>query len=271
MQNATSNEWLSEAAFGICRIAVLSLYREPVPGSGMSSQLLFGERYRISRRSEDGKWLFSAGENQAGSGWMLASQHHALEEAEFEQLGQLALHITTSPISQLIWDKTPLHLLPGSQLHADRNELFDWAASFSFRGESRPFAEKLTRRQLLTIAGSFLNAPYLSGGRSLFGLFDGSWLQLVFKIGGYRVPNYLSELLTAGEEVGLSGMQAGDVVIFANEQGIPSQAGLYAGEGQLLRIDGKVRFLDFDPENWLPSKNKFPNAQVLHVKNLMKK
>ncbi|WP_375584188.1 NlpC/P60 family protein [Cyclobacterium xiamenense] len=271
MQKGTSNEWLSEAGFGICRMPALPLYREPVPGSGMSSQLLFGERYRIVRRTIEGDWLFSIGENQAGSGWMLASQHHGLEESEYEQLGQMALHVTSSPVSQVIWEKMPLYLLPGSQLHADRNELFDWAASFSFTGESRPFSENVTRKQLVTIATTFLHAPYLSGGRSLFGLFDGSWLQLVFKIGGYRVPNYLSEWLTAGEEVGLSGIQAGDVVIFGNEQGIPVQAGLYAGQGQLLRIDGKVRLLDFDPENWRKAKNKSRYAQVLHVKNLMKK
>ncbi|MDN3687202.1 C40 family peptidase [Cyclobacterium jeungdonense] len=271
MQNGTSNEWLSERIYGICRVTLLPMYREPVPGSGMSSQLLFGELYQIRRRTKEGDWLFAEGENQAGSGWILASQHQELEEGGFEFLSQAALHVTTSPISKLIWDKSPIYLLPGSQLHADRNELFDWGASFFFEGESRPFSEKVTREQLVTIASTFINAPYLSGGRSIFGLFGGSWLQLVFKIGGYRVPNYLSTFLTAGEEVGLSGMQAADVLIFGNELGIPSRVGLYAGEGRLLLVDGKVRFEAFDPDNWSASKNKSRDAQVLHVKNLVKK
>ncbi len=270
MQNGTSNEWLSERAYGICRVTLLPMYREPVPGSGMSSQLLFGELYQISRRTKDGDWLFAEGENQAGSGWILASQHQQLEEREFVFFGQAAFHVSTSTIGKLIWDKTPVYLLPGSQLHADQNELFDWAASFSFEGESRPFSEKVTREQLVSIATGFLNAPYLSGGRSIFGLFGGSWLQLVFKIGGYRVPNYLSTLLTAGEEVGLAGMRAADMLIFGNEHGIPSGVGLYMGEGKLLLVDGKVRILEFDPENWSASKNKSHNAQVLHVKNLVK-
>lgn len=247
------------------------MYREPVPGSGMSSQLLFGELYRVSRRTKDGDWLFAAGENLAGSGWILASQHQDLEEGEFEIFSQAALHVTTGPLGKLIWDKTPMYLLPGSQLHADRNELFDWGASFSFEGESRPFSEKVSRQQLVTIATTFINAPYLSGGRSIFGLFGGSWLQLVFKIGGYRVPNYLSSFLTAGEEVGLAGMQPADLLIFGNEYGIPSRLGMYAGEGQLLLVDGKVRLQAFDPENWSESKNKSHNAQVLHVKKFAKK
>lgn len=271
MRNGTSNEWLSERAYGICRVTLLPMYRESVPGSGMSSQLLFGELYQITRRTKDGEWLFAEGENQSGSGWILASQHQQLEEREFEYFSQAAMHVTTSPVSKLMWDKSPVYLLPGSQLHADHSELFDWTASFYFEGESRPFSKQVTREQLVAIATTFTNAPYLSGGRSIFGLFGGSWLQLVFKIGGYRIPNYLSALLTTGKEVGLSGMQAADLLVFGNELGIPSGVGLYAGEGRLLLVDGKVRFREFDPDNWSAPKNKSHHAQVLHVKSLVKK
>lgn len=189
MRNGTSNEWLSERAYGICRVTLLPMYRESVPGSGMSSQLLFGELYQITRRTKDGEWLFAEGENQSGSGWILASQHQQLEEREFEYFSQAAMHVTTSPVSKLMWDKSPVYLLPGSQLHADHSELFDWTASFYFEGESRPFSKQVTREQLVAIATTFTNAPYLSGGRSIFGLFGGvgcSWF-LKSEVTGFRI------------------------------------------------------------------------------------
>ncbi|MBD3626654.1 NlpC/P60 family protein [Cyclobacterium sp.] len=269
MQNGTSNEWLSDRAYGICRLSLLSIYREPVVGSGLTSQLLFGELYQVLRKTKDGQWLFVEGEAQAGSGWILASQHHDLTEGSYTFFMQSPLHITTATLSRVIWEKSIVYLLPGSQLHAGNQEIFDWEASFSFEGSSRPFSKKAGRDELVETAKGFLNAPYLSGGRSIFGLYEGSWLHLIFKICGYIVPNYLSQLLTAGREVGLSGIQAGDVVIFSNEHRIPSRAGLYIGQGQMLGIHGKVKFSPFDPEKWITAENKSKQVQVLHVKNLM--
>jgi len=270
MQNGTSNVWLSEPSYGICRLSLLSIYREPVVGSGLTSQLLFGELYQVLRKTRDGQWLFVEGEEQSGSGWILTTQHHELTAASFDFFRQSPLHITTTTLSRVIWEKSTVYLLPGSQLHAGNHEIFDWEASFSFEGSSRPFSQKAGREELLETAKGFLNAPYLSGGRSIFGLYEGSWLHLIFKICGYIIPNYLSQLLTAGEEVGLTGIQGGDVVIFSNEHGIPSRAGLYAGQGQLLSIQGKVRLSPFDPENWMSVPNKSKQVQVLHVKNLMR-
>ncbi|SHM43399.1 NlpC/P60 family protein [Cyclobacterium lianum] len=269
MQNETSNVWLSEPVYGICRLSLLSLYREPVVGSGLTSQLLFGELYKVQRKTRDGLWYFVAGESQAGAGWMLASQHHDLSADSFDVFLQSPLHITTAPISKVIWEKSQVLLLPGSQLHAGNHEFFDWETLFSFEGSSRPFSKKADRTELVNIANTFINAPYLSGGRSIFGLYEGSWMHLVFKIAGYIIPNYLSQLLTSGEEVGLADIQAGDIVVFGNEQGFASRAGLYVGDGQMLAIQGKVRLSPFDPDKWISAENKSKQLQVLHVKNLM--
>ncbi len=269
MPKETYNEWLSEKQYGICRLSILSIYREPVVGSGMTSQLLFGETYAISGVDKTGQWFYISGQNNAGTGWMLKDQHHEISASEHDHFNQAPLQVTTSLLSKVKWGKDTIHVLPGSQIHADEHEIFKWSESFSFEGESRPFAVKAGRKELTGLARLFMHAPYLSGGRSFFGLFGASWLHLVYKISGYVIPNYLSGLVESGHTVSLEEIQDGDIVIFGNALGLPHHLGLYCGEGQMMEVKGKVELNAFDPEKWSNQKNNSKENRVLHVKNYL--
>ncbi|MEX0881986.1 MAG: NlpC/P60 family protein, partial [Cyclobacteriaceae bacterium] len=240
MQKETSSEWLSENRFGICRLSLLTIYREPVIGSGMTSQLLFGETYEVSRSSKNGLWLFIEGQNQSGTGWIGVDQHHEVSSDEYDHFQQAPIQVTTSILSKVKWDNELLYLLPGSQIHADENEIFSWNESFTFEGSTRPFGIKADRKELVKLAGIFLHAPYLSGGRSFFGLYGGSWLNLVFKISGYTVPNYLASILDFGKNRPLGNIQEGDVIVFGNPHNIPHHLALYIGNGKMMEVKGKV-------------------------------
>jgi gamma-D-glutamyl-L-lysine dipeptidyl-peptidase len=270
MQKETSREWLSENRYGICRLSLLTIYREPVIGSGMTSQLLFGETYEVSRSSKNGQWLFIVGQNRAGTGWIMDDQHHEVSLEEYNHFQQAPVQMTTSLISKVKWGEEWLFLLPGSQIHADENEIFSWNESFTFEGSTRPFGKKADRKELVKIAGIFLHAPYLSGGRSYFGLFGGSWLHLVFKISGYTIPNYLSPILDSGKNRSKENIEQGDVIVFGNPYGIPDHLALYIGNGKMMEVKGKVMISDFEPEKWVDEQNNSKENRVLHVKNLMK-
>jgi cell wall-associated NlpC family hydrolase len=236
-----------------------------VIGSGITSQLLFGETYIVAAVSEDRLWFFVNGHAHAGSGWIPASQHDEISEQIFDQFNQTPFRVTTS-VSIIRQKGGNVHLLPGSNIYASSGELFDWRTTIDFNGDSRPFEEKTGRQGVVDIAKTFLHTPYLSGGRSLFGLYEASLFHLVFKIGGYIIPNYLSSLIGHGQETQLEAIQMGDLIVFGNEIGIPHHVGLYLGDGEMMTVNGKVSISRFDPEK--KRHGMSDKYSVLYAKNL---
>lgn len=270
MQNETFKEWHSNSTFGICRLSLLSVYKKPVSDAGLSTQILFGELYEVVQVGEDEQWLKIEGLESIGSGWILASQHHPLTKEAFEFFAKSPRQIVSEGIGEIKLKDNTMFLLPGSQLHAGQNEIFEWEDSIKFKGKSRPYERKANRLEVKRIALSFLHVPYLSGGRSFFGLNASSWLNLLFKIGGIVFPNELNALDNVEEKERISEIDIGDVIIFGTQRGIPFQAGLYIGEGTLLWVKEKVRFGTFDPEKWHKANNRPKDSiQLLTVKNLV--
>ena len=270
MQNETFKEWHSNPTFGICRLSLLSVYEKPVSDAGLSTQILFGELYEVIVVSDDGQWLKIEGLEFIGSGWILASQHHPLTKEAFEFFAKSPRQIVSQGIGEIKLKDATMFLLPGSQLHAGQNEIFEWEDSIKFKGNSRSYEKKANRQEIKKIGLSFLHAPYLSGGRSIFGLNGSSWINLLFKIGGIVFPNELGSLGHIEGRQDVSEIDVGDVIIFGTQSGMPFQVGLFIGEGTLLWVKEKVKFGAFDPEKWSTTNNRFKNSvQLLTVKKLV--
>lgn len=269
MQNETFNEWPIDKKFGICRLSLLTLYREPVFGSGMTTQLLFGETYTVIGTSRLLDWLLVTGDLLVGSGWISIHQHEDISEGDYQRYRESDFKLTLSPVIQVKFRGDNLNLLAGSILHISPAELFDPEETLDLLGEFRDFSAKATRDELVEIAERFVNTPFLSGGRSLFGLDLGAMVQLIFKFSGYVVPNYLSALIEFGEEKDIQAIQKGDVVVFLNNNKIPHHLGLYLGKGRLLDLKGRVLIRSFDPEKEATAKNNSRQNQVHEVINLM--
>lgn len=269
MQKETSKEWNSNAGCGICRLSLLSVFREPIIGSGLSTQLLFGELYDIVHIGSDNQWLKIEGVESTGSGWILASQRHPLSKDEFNFFVQSPRQVVSTVTGEIRLKDNTLLLLPGSQIHAGKNEIFEWEESIKFNGINYPFEEKATRAKTIATALTFLNATYLIGGRSLFGLNESSWLNLIFKIDDMILTNELSSLRNIGKDLKVSEIQYGDVIVFGTNQGIPFQTFLYMGECKILWVPEKVKFGAFDPEKWVLNTELNKAIQLMHVKNFV--
>lgn len=269
MQNETFNEWPIEKKFGICRLSLLTLYREPVFGSGMTTQLLFGETYTVTGTSRLMDWLLVTGDHLVGTGWISIHQHEDINEVDYQRYLQGDFRMTLSPVTKVRFRGDNLNLLAGSILHISAAELFEPQETMELSGEFRDFSVKASREELVQIAHRFVNAPFLSGGRSLFGLDLGAMVQLIFKFSGYIVPNYLSALIESGEKTPTQAIQKGDVVVFSNENKIPHHLALYLGKGQIMELRGKVIIRSFDPEMEETTKNNSRKNQVHEVINLI--
>ena len=269
MQKETFNEWPIDSRFGICRLSLMTLYREPVFGSGMTTQLLFGETYTVIGSSRLMDWLLVTGDLLVGTGWISIHQHEEINEVDYRRYRQGDFRMTLSPVTKVRFRGDYLSLLAGSILHISAAELFEPKDTMELSGEFRDFSAKASREELVQIARRFVNAPFLSGGRSLFGLDLGAMVQLIFKFSGYIVPNYLSALIEYGKKGAIQAIQKGDVVVFSNDDKIPDHLAVYLGMGQLLDLKGRVIIRSFDPEMEATIKNISRKNQVHEFINLI--
>ena len=89
------------------------------------------------------------------------------------------------------------------------------------------FLKKKTIEDIKQTAYLFLNAPYLWGGRSPFGIDCSGFTQLVYKLNGYTLPRDASQQVELGAALSfVEEAEAGDLAFFDNEQGAIVHVGL---------------------------------------------
>lgn len=143
---------------------------------------------------------------------------------------QFPLSACVNSDKQLIW------LLPGSTLpHFSESTFKINEQSFEYNGE-------FIQNDILTTANHFLNAPYLWGGRSLFGIDCSGFTQVVFKIHGKKLNRDASQQAKQGETVAFrSAALGGDLAFFDNEEGRITHVGIMLNNDQIIHASGKVR------------------------------
>ena len=141
-------------------------------------------------------------------------------------------------------------ILPGSTLPGlnQSNGEFSigdirYKAHGSFTDSAGPCSpEKLAQTALL-----FINAPYLWGGRSLFGMDCSGLAQVVYKICGISLPRDASEQVLIGEARSFaSEARPGDLAFFANPEEEISHVGMILDKDHIIHASGKVRIDSFD-------------------------
>ncbi|GGZ28321.1 hypothetical protein GCM10007049_21590 [Echinicola pacifica] len=268
MQKETLIECPEEQKYGVCRLSLVPVYLSPDAGAGLLTQLLFGETYQVEGFTASKKWMKISIPPYGLRGWMLKAQQQIISKEAFEDYNNGEYKVVTSPMSTIEYKGNKIFLSPGSLLHIGTNELFEVEKHLKFHGESRPMRPVSSPEEIISLARLFLNVPFLSGGRGFFGIGAGSFLQLVFRMAGYQIPKFISEIIHVGKAVTLAEIEAGDVLIFGNNKDIPHHAGIYAGENQVIHVHGMVRIDSLTRDEAGLYGNKPPILNVLYVRRI---
>lgn len=235
----------------ICSATVAPLRREPSDTSEMVSQLLFGETFEVLE--ERPKWHRVRGTHDGYEGWMDPKQGTPLDETE-TVLAQLK-HPTafTLGVANTIWrgEYERRFLVLGSPLHGMKDDEFVFLGQkWTHEGEYLDLAlggpEKSRRLQQVGIR--YLNAPYLWGGRSPFGIDCSGLTQMVYRFVGISLPRDAWQQALEGKPVSFSERQVGDLAFFENESGRVVHVGLVFPEGWILHASGEVRLDRLSPD-----------------------
>jgi hypothetical protein len=229
---------------------------EPSDRAEMVNQILFGECYEVIEKRS--KWSKVRLAHDQYEGWIDNKQKDLISADFFKTAQGHTKHISTELIDIISDKKTGefYSLLIGSII-----PMYDKATKtakieendFDFLGACA--SEQETREKMIEYAYQYLNAPYLWGGRSPFGIDCSGFTQLVYRLAGYQLPRDAYQQATHGLTLSfIEESEPGDLAFFDNSEGDIVHVGVILTDNYILHASGKVRLdrLDqtgiFNPE-----------------------
>lgn len=256
-------------SFGICTLSVIPCRKEPSSTSEMVTQLLFGETYTIIEDKED--WLSITTNYDNYPCWISAKQHSSISDTE---LKKLTIDKVSSELIQVISNTQTNSIFPitiGSTIPNLANTKSDFGNhTFSFEGNTTSILHKKDIKAIKETAFLFLNAPYLWGGRSPFGIDCSGFTQLVYKLNGYKIPRDASQQVELGSALSfVEEAEEGDLAFFDNEAGNIVHVGIVLDNQQIIHASGSVRIDKFDHYGIFHSNTKKYTHMLRVIKKLI--
>ncbi len=234
--------------FGVCNLSLVPLRSEPSDRSEMSSQLLFGDHFTILENTD--KWLRILTAHDEYEGWIDCKQYEEIEDAAFVALQDLntILGISVTHIVTKTSSNEKLHLIAGSNIPNTLDKFFYLRdTKYKLEGETVSPAKDKFRSRVTEVAMFYLNAPYLWGGKSVFGIDCSGLTQMVFRQFGIKLRRDAYQQAEQGELVGfLQEAKAGDLAFFDNEEGRITHVGMMLDNERIIHASGRVRIDSID-------------------------
>lgn len=111
-------------------------------------------------------------------------------------------------------------------------------------------------KAIAQLAVSLIGTPFVTGGAGPDGFDNPSFVVYCYKQNGYTVPRKASAMATWGEDVPPDELQAGDILVFANDIGGEAQfCGIYIGNEQFVSCnnpESPTKAQKLDAKYWGP-------------------
>lgn len=219
---------------GICSLSIIPVQESPDGNSGMLTQLLYGELYKILESRK--YWSRIRVQLDRTEGWIRNNQLHLLEESEYHNLEkETALGCASDLISHVFGENGILYPVPlGASVGRAR--------ILAHQHEGGIFPENPPKEALVGAALLYLGSPELTGGRSPFGIDAGGLSQMVYKTHGLLLSRNPDEQATQGIPLSfIEESQPGDLAFFDGPEGIINHVGIIMKDNYIIHCHGKVR------------------------------
>ncbi len=256
--------------YGVCRLSIVPVRAEASDKSELTTQLLFGDHYEVNDTSKDKKWLKIRINFDQFEGWLDAKQHHTVSREYYEYFNRAEFKITTDVTASILYNKSPQIILMGSMIPISSSELFKMEEQFAFNGEAKNLGQKREYEYLRNVAIKYLNAPYLWGGKSPFGIDCSGFVQMVFKICGYRLFRDSWQQSNQGKSFrNIEQSKPGDLIFFKNAEAKVNHVGILLEGDRIIHASGKVRVDHLNEEGILNLETKIYTHQFSHVRRIL--
>lgn len=229
--------------FGICLLSVVPCRKEPSGTSEMVTQLLFGEHYTVLEIKND--WLKIKIAFDEYECWISNKQYSKINESTFKYLQKLRPNLVSSLVERVenkITEQSFYITLGASLPFLNQHTISFESFIFNYVGTSSDTKIKGDTGKIIETANLLMNAPYLWGGKSPFGIDCSGFTQIVYKINGYQLPRDAYQQVELGEPLSfVEEAEAGDLAFFDNEEGKIVHVGILLNNQSIIHASGFVR------------------------------
>ena len=223
--------------FALCNLAIVPLRFEPSDRSELVTQVLFGETFTILEHKE--KWSKIRLCTDAYEGWIDNKQFVVISQEQFNKLKESPRFYCADLIDYITGTNTLLPISLGSDLSFLE---YDDVNSQNLEFDGNMITGVQPKTNLLQTAFLYLNAPYLWGGKTPFGIDCSGFTQMVYRLNGYYIPRDASQQAKIGEPLSfIEESEVGDLAFFDNEEGQIIHVGIIMENNYIIHAHGKVR------------------------------
>ena len=219
--------------YGICNLSIAPLRFEPADTSEMVSQVLYGELFKVLEKRK--KWSRIRLSHDGYEGWLDNKQYKEIEETDYNTISELNSSYSSELLDYVQDENKFLLTLPlGSSVHC--------ANFLNHKFEGKSISSKQEKKKIIDTALLYLNAPYLWGGKTPFGIDCSGFTQMVYKLNGYNLLRDASQQATQGEALSfIEESEPGDLAFFDNNEGSIIHVGIMMKDNYIIHAHGKVR------------------------------
>jgi len=220
--------------YAICKLSIVPVRNLADDASEMTTQLLYGDHFKILEQRK--KWSRIRIAYDKSEGWICNKQAFIIPETAYKNIENLKnTKFTTDLVGHINGENgVLLPVVLGSTI-IDKTLL-----PHKFDGN---FNDKInSKSDLINTALLYLNAPYLWGGKTPFGIDCSGLTQMVYKVNGYFLKRNAAEQASQGEALSfIEESEAGDLAFFDNADGVIDHVGLIMKNNYIIHAHGQVR------------------------------
>ena len=219
--------------YGICHLSLVSVRIAADSNSEMVTQLLYGEHFKVLESRKHFSKIRKTFD--AVEGWVSNLQFYFITEEQYNQIHASEKRYSADLVSFVETEKRVLiPILMGSSVGNIRFLKHTFDGKYTDRNQEK--------NCLIPISLYYLDAPFLTGGLTPFGLDSAGFTQMVYKVNGHGLSRTPAQQATQGEALSfIEESEPGDLAFFDNSDGEIDHVGIIMEDNYIIHVFGHVR------------------------------
>ena len=248
--------------YGICPLSIIPLRLTPDDTSELVSQVLYGEFFKVLEQRK--KWSRIRLAHDKYEGWIDNKQYLETTKEEYQSFDKAPQQMNADLVDFVTNQQGQLLSIP-------QGAVLNGLEYLSHTFDGNRIAEKAKKEKLIETALLYLNAPYLWGGRTHFGIDCSGFTQIVYKLNGHKLLRDASQQATQGEPLSfIEESEPGDLAFFDNDEGNIIHVGIMMADHHIIHAHGQVRIDHIDHTGIYNAERRTHTHKLRVIKKIIK-